>query len=280
MTKLLERVKLSKRASLRRLELDIMHIGKTCLRADTFFDTYILHVRALMDPLYLGACSISPRSVYHKYGVELIDNIVRGVAPESSLLADGSISPALSDDDKPPAVSSGDKFSPTLASLETFDVMAADMGVFNFNDISGLETPEFLVFPNGIPSIIVDSSSVSPETVSSVPLPSSAATSPPSPNQPQSAGAKIESDSCCEICGYRPEGDPRWFPGSMAKHKKLQHATSPPKIYRCSYPGCTSQFKNRPDNLRQHQIKKGHFLEGEDQSQRRPNKRKKLEEDL
>ncbi|KAK0388530.1 hypothetical protein NLU13_4773 [Sarocladium strictum] len=89
------------------------------------------------------------------------------------------------------------------------------------------------------------------------------------------AGEKIESNTTCTLCGYRPKGDPRWFGGSMAKHMKLQHATSPPKIYRCPYPGCTSQFQKRPDNLRQHQIDKGHFVDGQGNSNKRALKRKK-----
>lgn len=101
-----------------------------------------------------------------------------------------------------------------------------------------------------------------------------------SPNRPaeeqQTQQQKFEADACCEICGYRPKGDPRWFHGSMAKHRKLQHSKDPPKIYRCSYPGCSSAFKNRPDNLRQHQIEKGHFVEGEEGPSKRPNKRKKV----
>ncbi|KAM5342676.1 hypothetical protein ACJ41O_013642 [Fusarium nematophilum] len=68
--------------------------------------------------------------------------------------------------------------------------------------------------------------------------------------------------SCCKICGYRPKGDPRWFAGSMAKHKKQQHSTGPPKIYCCPYPGCTSQF-NRLCNLRRHQRERGHFVESQ-----------------
>ena len=93
-------------------------------------------------------------------------------------------------------------------------------------------------------------------------------------SSPAAQQQKVEANSCCEICGYRPKGDPQWFKGSMAKHKKLQHSTDPPRIYKCSYPGCTSAYKNRPDNLRQHQIEKGHFVEGVD-STGRPAKRKK-----
>lgn len=119
-----------------------------------------------------------------------------------------------------------------------------------------------------------------PSASTSVSGPSTTATSQSSPALATSTStnaAKTESVNCCAICGYRPKGDPRWFGGSMAKHKKLQHAPTPPKIYQCPYPGCTSQYKNRPDNLRQHQIEKGHFVDGQDVG-RRPSKRKKTEE--
>lgn len=86
--------------------------------------------------------------------------------------------------------------------------------------------------------------------------------------------AKVESDSCCEICGYRPKGDPRWFVGSMAKHMKTIHSENP-QIFRCPYPGCTSQYSKRADNLRQHQIEKGHFVDGEGNQGKRPRKRKR-----
>ncbi|KAH6659611.1 hypothetical protein BKA67DRAFT_19989 [Truncatella angustata] len=98
------------------------------------------------------------------------------------------------------------------------------------------------------------------------------------PAEGNTSGPRTEANDCCEICGYRPKGDPQWFKGSMAKHKKLQHSKEPPKIYRCKFPGCTSAYKNRPDNLRQHQIEKDHFVEGEG-NQKRPTKRKKPDDD-
>ncbi|KAK9422354.1 hypothetical protein SUNI508_04710 [Seiridium unicorne] len=113
------------------------------------------------------------------------------------------------------------------------------------------------------------------------PTPSSSHTDEPTSSTPaegEALGPRTEANDCCEICGYRPKGDPQWFKGSMAKHKKLQHSTEPPKIYRCPYPGCTSAYKNRPDNLRQHQIEKGHFVDGEGK-QKRSGKRKKMEDD-
>jgi hypothetical protein len=90
-----------------------------------------------------------------------------------------------------------------------------------------------------------------------------------------SATKAVKAPPSCHICGYRPKGDPQWFKGSMAKHMKLQHSTEPPKIYKCPYPGCTSQYKNRPDNLRQHQLEKNHWVEGDEVAPRRPSKRRK-----
>lgn len=88
------------------------------------------------------------------------------------------------------------------------------------------------------------------------------------------SSTKVESDSCCKLCGYRPKGDPRWFVGSMAKHMRTIHSDNP-QIFRCPYPGCTSQYSKRADNLRQHQIEKNHFVDDEEKQGRRPRKRKR-----
>ncbi|KXJ92364.1 hypothetical protein Micbo1qcDRAFT_233641 [Microdochium bolleyi] len=98
----------------------------------------------------------------------------------------------------------------------------------------------------------------------------------PSTASPATEGTQVEANSCCEICGYRPKGDPQWFKGSMAKHRKLQHSTDPPTIYQCPFPGCTSAYKNRQDNLRQHQIEKNHFVDDDGQQQKRPHKRRRV----
>ncbi|KAI0009504.1 hypothetical protein F4779DRAFT_367634 [Xylariaceae sp. FL0662B] len=106
---------------------------------------------------------------------------------------------------------------------------------------------------------------------------------PPPQQQPSSSSSaatghnKVEADDCCDVCNYRPKGDPQWFKGSMAKHKKMQHSAGPPVIYKCPFPGCRSQYKNRQDNLRQHQIEKNHFVG--DEAGRRPSKRKKVSTD-
>lgn len=98
--------------------------------------------------------------------------------------------------------------------------------------------------------------------------------STPNKAEASASSTKVESDSCCKICGYRPKGDPRWFMGSMAKHMRTIHSENP-QIFRCPYPGCTSQYSKRADNLRQHQIEKNHFVDDEEKQGRRPRKRKR-----
>lgn len=76
-------------------------------------------------------------------------------------------------------------------------------------------------------------------------------------------GQKVEVEclDCCEICGYRPKGAPQWFRGSMHKHMKTKHSGE--VMYKCPYPNCNSQYRNRPDNLQQHQKEKHHLVGSE-----------------
>ncbi|CAK7234689.1 hypothetical protein SEUCBS140593_009027 [Sporothrix eucalyptigena] len=80
---------------------------------------------------------------------------------------------------------------------------------------------------------------------------------------------EVEAEDSCELCGYRPKGDPKWFRGSMAKHRLTKHSAE--VIYKCPFPGCTSQYRNRPDNLRQHQLEKNHFV-GDEATAKKPRK--------
>lgn len=77
--------------------------------------------------------------------------------------------------------------------------------------------------------------------------------------------------------GARPKGDLKWFHDGMAKHQKHQHARTPPNIYQCLFPGCNSQYKTRPDNLRQHHTVKGHFVDDQDDSTKGRKREKSLE---
>jgi hypothetical protein len=95
--------------------------------------------------------------------------------------------------------------------------------------------------------------------------------------QPQQQPEATQVDSCCVLCGYRPKGAPQWFKSSMARHMKMVHSSK--ETYKCPFPGCASQCKNRKDSLRQHQIEKGHFVDGQEPTIRRPSKRKKTAND-
>lgn len=255
--------------TLRRLELELMHAGRTYLSPGIFFGHYITTVRAQIDSLHAQTeTQFTPRLGYHQQGIRLMESMIQGPVLPPTMWENLTAAPAN------PSYDSLDQYfgsiTPGTSGTIGLDPMTsaghavlgnASVAVEDVSmDVPTLSSAQYLLNPDGASSA----------------GPSAAATSPPSPAPGSSPAKLVEADSCCEICGYRPKGDPRWFPGSMAKHKKLQHATSPPKIYRCPFPGCTSQYKNRPDNLRQHQIDKGHFVEGQDDASRRPGKRKRM----
>ena len=189
----------------------------------------------------------SRRDVYHSFGIALIESLV----PEFDNPAKADDIDALFNDLVSEA---GDATSMTFT--ETFDL-----------DDNEAQLPTPTATAGGTPCSAQATSPAREQAQHPTPAEAS---------EQQQLGPKVEADSCCDICGYRPKGDPQWFKGSMAKHRKLQHSAAPPKIFKCSYPGCTSQYKNRPDNLRQHQIEKNHFVQGEESTPRRPSKRKKV----
>lgn len=238
-----------------------------CLPLNVYFDEYIVQVRKHIDALYAQKQpDFHSRATYYRHGVKLIESMIKASDGQANMHSEDNTATA-------PVMDSMDEFIQT---------MTPDME--HYFGASGYNADGCMEAPMSIPEITLDPSSLdgtnwllTPEGSCSLGGPSATATSPASPAPGESSASKTESNSSCEICGYRPKGDPRWFGGSMAKHKKLQHGTSPPKIYRCPYPGCKSQYRNRPDNLRQHQIEKGHFVEGEGESGGRPSKRKKTE---
>lgn len=267
----------------RRLELELMSIGKICLPSDLYFGGFIQHVRTQVDSLYCQQTSGSTsRSTYFHHGAKLIMKIICPDVQATQVHAvSGDLAP-------------GEMAMDVLGDF--IQTITPGVDEFDFGSVEAFSTEPPLDFSSTTTAMtmdhyILDDSQLLPTPGDSAPLSghSTAMTSQSPSDQavptPASASAsasaaanaaKTESVSCCSICGYRPKGDPRWFGGSMAKHKKLQHAPTPPKIYQCPFPGCTSQYKNRPDNLRQHQIEKGHFVDGQDVG-RRPIKRKKTE---
>lgn len=240
------------------------------LSSDRFADDYVPGVRKQIDSLFDQTGSrCTPRLTYHKHGVQLIRSLVVET-PEADDMTRAENPPLQSELEIDDLINSmtpqipGFNFGP-ISHLESLSLVGVGGPGREGSDNSMMVTPG------------TSATAVSTEPPTAATTPSSAGSTHQS-SAAAAGGSKVESDSCCELCGYRPEGDPRWFPGSMAKHKKLQHPASPPKIYRCPYPGCTSQYKSRPDNLRQHQIKKGHFVDGEDDNNaRRPSKRKKMD---
>lgn len=230
----------------------------------TNWSNFASSVRRLCDQLYeRHDVGTSRRNAYHGLGIALIESLV----PEFDSSTGKAAELPLDDTDA------------------LFSELSADVG----NTAASLAHPQ----PAALHTLdggVNEAQLPTPTATVGGSPPGTQTTSPPAEaaQQPgagrasetqQAAGQKVEAASCCEICGYRPKGDPQWFKGSMAKHKKLQHSTEPPKIYKCPYPGCTSQYKNRPDNLRQHQIEKNHWVHGEESAPRRPSKRKKVAAD-
>ncbi|CAF3633278.1 hypothetical protein QX201_012843 [Fusarium graminearum] len=254
--------------SARRLELHLIEIGKMYLPPHVYFDGYIRHVRKQMSTLYFkNATGRNLRSAYYCHGIELIKTIM--IPPLQPMNAQSIQDNGLPDSVMEYAFDDEDLgFFNNSTAPETFDFsenLPFDAG----QPFDYMSLPNSALNPQPLPT---------PADTSSVQATPTAANSPPTPATAASSAstAKIKSDIGCTLCNYTPKGDPRWFSCSLSKHMRLQHSTKPPIIYRCQYPGCTSQYKNRPDNLRQHQIEKGHFPDGQDVG-KRSNKRRKVE---
>lgn len=232
-------------SSVRRVEIEMLHAGKESIPAMRFFDNFTPDVRRLCDQIYeQHDAGSTRRNAYHQAGILLIEKLI----PEF---------------DKSTGV--------PLEEHDEFDEF--------FNGITGGNMDMHFALNFSGPS---EQSHMQVQIPTLITTPAATPTSNLANTEPKnetSEAQKVEADTKCEICGYRPKGDPQWFKGSMAKHKKLQHSTAPPKIYKCPFPGCSSQYKNRPDNLRQHQIEKGHFVKGDEVAPRRPSKRKKVDAD-
>ncbi|KAK3306549.1 uncharacterized protein B0T15DRAFT_144488 [Chaetomium strumarium] len=249
--------------SVRRIELEMLHAGRSCLPVTTCFGRFVHMVRRSCDKLYeQHDVGPSRRNVYHGHCISLIEHLIPGCDDSGGKAADAF------------PLNDIDAFFNDLTS-EKGDTTVACINM----QPPGIQMLEYDANQTELPTPTATSSGSRSPSGTQAGSPPAGQTQQPAPVEPteqQQAGQKVEANSCCEICGYRPKGDPQWFKGSMAKHKKLQHSTEPPKIYKCPYPGCTSQYKNRPDNLRQHQIEKNHFVQGEEITPRRPSKRKKV----
>ncbi|KAK3898448.1 hypothetical protein C8A05DRAFT_37958 [Staphylotrichum tortipilum] len=255
--------------SVRKIEIEILQAGRSCMSTANFFGSFVPNTRRLCDQMYekhdVGAAR---RDVYHSLGVSLIESLI----PEFDSAGGRAAEPPLDDIDA--------FFNDLNSELGNADTALMDL------QPPGQQTFGFTPGQTHLPTPTATATSSSGNTPTATPpadqppqnQPQPQPISTPSPHPQAQPAPKTEANACCEICGYRPKGDPQWFRGSMAKHKKLQHSSAPPRIYKCPFPGCTSQYKNRPDNLRQHQIEKNHWVEGNGgETARRPSKRKKVE---
>ncbi|KAK3353191.1 hypothetical protein B0T25DRAFT_204303 [Lasiosphaeria hispida] len=253
-------------SSVRRVEIELIFAGRGCMPAIRFFDNYGQDVRRLCDQIYHqhDAVGTSRRTVYHKLGISLIENIIPELDRSTGDLTD-------------PPFEEHDDLDIFFANLNGDTAMPLASGDLTAcRDIGLGEAPVEFQLPTITTTPAETQSSSSSSSTSPVTVEQQQQEAAQRELFEQQQAAKIEADSCCEICGYRPKGDPQWFKGSMAKHKKLQHSTEPPKIFKCPFPGCSSQYRNRPDNLRQHQIEKNHWVKNEEEPLRRPSKRKKV----
>lgn len=258
------------------------------------------HVRELCDEIY-SQLGIRKRTEYHLLGISLVEDLIRTIAREPQQQHQGGNSeyapsfPSLpypyeevgfplwymvNTNPQPVNTNEVPDFNPPL------DPTAFRSAPPGAPMASG--TPTHIPMTSDASETPSDTFTVSPAPLSDVapdvPIPSSFRPTPPAQTRPEgsdtlgpstlaSSGQKVQANERCEICGYRPKGDPQWFKGSMAKHKKMQHSTNPPVIYKCPFPGCNSEYKNRRDNLRQHQIEKDHFVG--DELTHRPKKRRR-----
>lgn len=279
--------------TIRKLELELLLAGKNSMPSSELFDEFIPQVRGLCDPIYEQQ-GFNPRTKYHVLGVALVeslfdlgqkqDNLSHFPVPDLDDFLE-NLEESLVGGENGFGLDMDTSLDIPTASTDETTAQAVPISVDLAVPSRASITPNSTVNPNAI--IRISSSthvSTTPrsqsEKESTIP-PTEVSWTANGNESPAEAAAsttqKVEANSSCEICGYRPRGDPQWFKGSMAKHKKLQHSTEPPRIYRCPFTGCNSAYKNRPDNLRQHQIEKGHFINGVDEKGRRPQKRKKMD---
>ncbi|KAI1819036.1 hypothetical protein F4861DRAFT_195836 [Xylaria intraflava] len=282
--------------SIRKLELELIRTGKEYFASHDLRDQYNLEVRGLCDQFYARS-GTRRRAEYHLLGVSLVESLFRSISRSPQQLQEGHPEyplipyqyedeflptwsyPLLPMTQQPGNVEGITDFGPSL-DLTTLHPVAS-------NTQQAVGSPNHLSIKADASETASESYAASPAPLSDAPPPEitgshSYRPTPPfqdrgegsetRPSTLVSSGQKVEASERCEICGYRPKGDPQWFKGSMAKHKKMQHSTNPPNMFKCPFPGCNSEYKNRKDNLRQHQIEKNHFVGDE---ARPPLKRKR-----
>lgn len=292
--------------TVRRFELAVLQAGKNALESSSLFDVFIPEVRRLCEPIY-SEPGFHSRIRYQNLGVSLVETLLQSIASDPQHAQEEHVTyslglPEYNDEfldklhetfDDPSGIDNEFlvHLGPHAPQQNQADITATQsfnpaIGPGSFQGI-GPSTQGPATGPKSFTTTTTSRTGTPSEPYTASPdlSRSTVVPTPPKSSTPGRAeaspkptsgsmGQKVEANDSCEICGYRPKGDPQWFKGSMAKHKKMQHSTGPPIIYKCPFPGCNSQYKNRQDNLRQHQIEKNHFVG--DEAGRRPSKRKKM----
>lgn len=226
--------------SVRWFEIKALHAGKASLGSSVaYFDRFVPQTRLLCDPIYAAhEDATALRPTYHDASISLLRMIFdtcknvhlsQGMTVGASVLDNSLLSGDL--------LSSLVADSANKAEVDLPDAAVAMPHRVDLPVVGEAATEGEIAVQK---AMAVDVDAAEEEDASS------------------KQKVEVEADDCCEICGYRPKGDPKWFRGSMAKHRLTKHSVE--VIYKCPFPKCTSQYRNRPDNLRQHQLEKDHFV--------------------
>lgn len=246
-----------------------------------YFDKYAPLVRNLCDPIYEleGNVRFLSRQECYALGISLSEALIKELETEpldcDTVSNDGTDPVAFLASF--PTTWCND---PMEARAETQPLFSMDLELFDVPPTSNSHATDNAMVttdnaaPTASTSLSRSSSSASSDYTTKSQTLSLATTA--SPQQQSEQQQKTEAEAGCELCDYKPKGSPQWFRGSMAKHMKIKHSTEPPVIYRCPFPGCNSAFRSRPDNLKQHQYEKNHFVDGEERVSKRPSKRKRV----
>lgn len=250
--KVRQRVNAGELKTVRRVELDLLEAGKvstsrtpatqilprdcrlggdvdiagsppmqSSLHTSRLFDKFVPQVRRLCDPIY-SQQGFNQREKYHSLGVELIECLAKessGEALESDLPTQFAEHDVWNDFLHDWVISSPHSSEPAGEPLviTPVDPTADPLSLNNPNGSSKTSAPR------------TNTESASPPTD-----PAHEATDRPAKESTSSSpGPKVEAQSCCEICGYRPKGHPQWFKGSS------------------TYPYFPSRFQDLPSILSQ-----------------------------
>ncbi|EGO59464.1 hypothetical protein NEUTE1DRAFT_121265 [Neurospora tetrasperma FGSC 2508] len=280
----------------RRLEIEVLHAGKESMPASRYHSDYVPKVWELCDEIYLKYFgSVNDRAVYHQLGISVIQSVISGfdIPQNHSTVTtteenQDELARFLKDhtDIGKVPMEAYRKFSVPTMTLTPPEALHSSH-VASLTATFGPQQPQQSQQPQQTRQQQQQQQQKQASHLGEIPSEDQAPAS--TTDQTQKPDSDPQHPPQCHLCDYRPDGNPRWFKGSMAKHMKVKHSDQPDKIYPCKFPGCKSKYKNRPDNLRQHMIEKGHWVEGEGgwnsrsgstKSERRPSKKRKKGDDF